>query len=147
MDETQILDGKRCPTCRRKYRVRSKLKLPPRQVCQPEPDRLPMIQGIVAEFFAVPLPRLISTQRTQHISFVRQVAMYLCRKLTDASFPEIGLAFHRDHSTVIHAYNLISRRVTNDFAFGLSIEKIERLCDPNRLTWAQFMPMNEEAAA
>jgi chromosomal replication initiator protein len=54
------------------------------------------------------------------------VAMYLCRKITDSSFPTIGESFSRDHSTVIHAFNLILRRVTNDSAFRFSIEKIER---------------------
>ena len=52
--------------------------------------------------------------------------MYICRKLTDKSFPVIGQHFGRDHSTVIHAYNLIQQRVTNDFGFRMSIEKIER---------------------
>ena len=51
--------------------------------------------------------------------------MYLCRKLTESSFPAIGDAFGRDHSTVIHACNLIARRVGNDSAFRLTIEKVE----------------------
>jgi chromosomal replication initiator protein len=69
---------------------------------------------------------LKSKKRTQHIAFCRQVAMYLARKLTDSSFPVIGEHFGRDHSTVIHAYNLIARRISNDSAFRMSIEKIER---------------------
>jgi chromosomal replication initiator protein len=52
--------------------------------------------------------------------------MYLCRKMTDSSFPTIGDHFGRDHSTVIHAYNLILRRISNDSAFRFSIDKIER---------------------
>jgi chromosomal replication initiator protein len=52
--------------------------------------------------------------------------MYLCRKMTESSFPTIGEHFSRDHSTVIHAYNLILRRISNDNAFRFSIEKIER---------------------
>jgi chromosomal replication initiator protein len=52
--------------------------------------------------------------------------MYLCRKLTESSFPTIGEGFGRDHSTVIHAHNLILRRVSSDSAFRMSIEKIER---------------------
>jgi chromosomal replication initiator protein len=52
--------------------------------------------------------------------------MYLCRKMTDSSFPTIGDHFGRDHSTVIHAYNLILRRISNDSAFRFSIEKITR---------------------
>jgi chromosomal replication initiator protein len=92
-------------------------------------DQRPGIEGIqktVADFFHIRLAELKSKKRTQHIAFCRQVAMYLCRKLTDNSFPVIGEHFGRDHSTVIHAYNLIARRVGNDSAFRMSIEKIER---------------------
>ncbi len=85
-----------------------------------------LIQKRVSEFFHIRLADLKSKKRTQHIAFCRQVAMYLCRKLTDSSFPTIGDRFGRDHSTVIHAYNLISRRVSNDSTFRHSIEKIER---------------------
>ena len=84
------------------------------------------IQRTVSDSFHVRLADLKSKKRTQHIAFCRQVAMYLCRKLTDSSFPCIGEAFGRDHSTVIHAYNLIARRISNDSAFRMSIEKIER---------------------
>ena len=84
------------------------------------------IQKTVADFFHIRLSDLKSKKRTQHIAFCRQVAMYLCRKLTDSSFPTIGDHFGRDHSTVIHAHNLIMRRVTSDKAFQMSIEKIER---------------------
>ena len=83
------------------------------------------IQRTVSDSFHVRLADLKSKKRTQHIAFCRQVAMYLSRKLTDSSFPRIGEHFGRDHSTVIHAYNLIARRVSNDSAFGMSIEKIE----------------------
>ncbi len=92
---------------------------------QIKPD-IDLIQKTVSDFFHIRLTDLKSKKRTQHIAFCRQVAMYLCRKLTDSSFPNIGTHFARDHSTVIHAHNLISRRVTNDSAFRLSIDKIER---------------------
>jgi chromosomal replication initiator protein len=84
------------------------------------------IQKTVSDFFNIRLAELKSKRRTQHVAFCRQVAMYLCRKLTDSSFPAIGAAFGRDHSTVIHAYNLIARRIGNDSAFRFSIEKVER---------------------
>jgi len=90
-----------------------------------KPD-IEAIQRTVADFFHIRLAELKSKKRTQHIAFCRQVAMYLCRKITDSSFPSIGEHFSRDHSTVIHAFNLIQRRVTNDSAFRFSIEKIER---------------------
>jgi chromosomal replication initiator protein len=90
-----------------------------------KPD-IDWIQKIVADFFHIRLADLKSKKRPQHIAFCRQVAMYLCRKMTDNSFPVIGDAFGRDHSTVIHAHNLIARRIANDSAFRFSIEKIER---------------------
>jgi chromosomal replication initiator protein len=90
-----------------------------------KPD-IEVIQHAVADFFHIRLADLKSKKRTQHIAFCRQVAMYLCRKITESSFPTIGEHFSRDHSTVIHAFNLIQRRVTNDSAFRFSIEKIER---------------------
>ncbi len=90
-----------------------------------KPD-IDSIQKTVADFFHIRLADLKSKKRTQHIAFCRQVAMYLCRKMTDSSFPVIGEAFGRDHSTVIHAHNLIARRIANDSAFRFSIEKIER---------------------
>jgi chromosomal replication initiator protein len=95
------------------------------RIREPKPD-IETIQKVVADFFHIRLLDLKSKKRTQHIAFCRQVAMYLCRKLTDASFPAIGESFGRDHSTVIHAYNLIARRIANDSAFRFSIEKIER---------------------
>jgi chromosomal replication initiator protein len=107
-------------------------------ICDREikPD-IELIQKTVSEFFHIKLAELKSKKRTQHIAFCRQVAMYLCRKLTDSSFPNIGEHFSRDHSTVIHAYNLISRRVTSDSPFRLSIEKIERALTGNRAPAAQ----------
>src|SRR5215469_6523685 len=84
------------------------------------------IQRAVADSFHIHLADLKSKKRTQHVAFGRQVAMYLCRKITRNSFPSIGEQFGRDHSTVIHAFNLIERRVNNDAAFRLLIEKIER---------------------
>jgi chromosomal replication initiator protein len=46
--------------------------------------------------------------------------------MTGSSFPTIGEHFGRDHSTVIHGFNLIHQRISNDSAFRFSIEKIER---------------------
>jgi chromosomal replication initiator protein len=90
-----------------------------------KPD-IEAIQRVVSECFHIRLAELKSKKRTQRVAFCRQVAMYICRKTTSNSFPSIGEHFGRDHSTVIHAFNLIERRVNNDSAFRFSIEKIER---------------------
>jgi len=90
-----------------------------------KPD-IEAIQRVVSDCFHIQLADLKSKKRTQRVAFCRQVAMYLCRKLTSHSFPRIGQQFGRDHATVIHAFNLLERRVNRDAAFRFLIEKIER---------------------
>jgi len=87
-----------------------------------------IICATVAEFYHQTEEDLYGPRRIQHLSFVRQVAMYLCRKLTKGSFPEIRALFGRDHSTVIHSYNLIGRRLElNGTPLRSEIAKIEVL--------------------
>jgi chromosomal replication initiator protein len=83
-----------------------------------KPD-IDSIQKTVADFFHIRLADLKSEKRTQHIAFCRQGAMYLCRKMTDSSFPAIGEAFGRDHSTVNSRVQ--SDRQTHRQRFGLSL--------------------------
>ncbi len=65
------------------------------------------IQGEVARFYKVPLLELKGERRTKNIAFARQVAMYLLRTLTHASFPAIGDKFNKDHSTVMSSVRKI----------------------------------------
>src|SRR5712691_2234899 len=95
------------------------------RIYESKPD-IEAIQRLVSDCFHIRLAGLKPKKRTHRVAFCRQVAMYLCRKITSNSFPSIGEHFGRDHSTVIHAFNLIERRVNNDSAFQFSIEKIER---------------------
>ena|GEM_PF-2710425 len=87
--------------------------------------RLANISDNVAGEFRLRPDDLLSRSREQRIAFVRQLAMYLCRKITVASFECIGEHFNRDPSTVIHAYELIERRIRGETAFRLFIEKLE----------------------
>jgi len=62
------------------------------------------IQKVVASHFHLKPIELKSRNNSKHISFPRQVAMYLCKRLTDKSLPAIGGAFGgKHHTTVIHA--------------------------------------------
>jgi chromosomal replication initiator protein len=73
------------------------------------------IQKKVAEHFAVRIADMTSKRRTGNIVFPRQVAMYLARRHTKASFHQIGEAFGgRDHGTVLHACKAISARVKKE---------------------------------
>jgi chromosomal replication initiator protein len=86
-----------------------------------------LIQRTVAEKFNVSVHDLLGKRRTQNIALARQVAMYLCRRLTALSYPEIGAFFGgRDHSTVIHAFKSISERISGDPEFASEVSGIER---------------------
>ncbi|NLL04608.1 MAG: chromosomal replication initiator protein DnaA [Clostridiaceae bacterium] len=66
------------------------------------------IQDAVARYFDIRPDDFKSKKRSRDIAFPRQIAMYLCRELTDMSLPKIGQAFGgRDHTTVIHACDKI----------------------------------------
>src|SRR5215469_4717690 len=85
------------------------------------------IQRTICEYFEIKLGDLKAKRRTQNIALPRQVAMYLCRKHTDSSYPAIGSMFGgRDHSTVIHASRTIERKIKQDPNMQTTIEKLER---------------------
>jgi len=74
-----------------------------------------LIQDIVSSYFNLKIEDFKSSRRTRNITFPRQIAMYLCRKLTDMSLPKIGEEFGgRDHTTVIHACEKISNGLKVD---------------------------------
>jgi chromosomal replication initiator protein len=73
------------------------------------------IQEAVVERFGITLHELTGDRRSQSIVYPRQVAMYLCRELTDSSLPKIGKKFGgRDHTTVIHATSKIAKLIQED---------------------------------
>ncbi len=83
------------------------------------------IQETIANYFDLDMETLKSQRRTKNIAFPRQIAMYLCRKLTDLSLPKIGENFGgRDHTTVIHAYEKILNKVESDKEFNSIIEEL-----------------------
>ena len=71
-----------------------------------------MIMGVTAEYFAVSIDDLTGTSRSRVLVGARQMAMYLCRELTDLSLPRIGEKFgNRDHTTVMHAERKIKAQM------------------------------------
>jgi chromosomal replication initiator protein len=73
------------------------------------------IQETVVERFGMTMQELTGDRRSQSIVYPRQVAMYLCRELTDSSLPKIGKKFGgRDHTTVIHATSKIAKLIQED---------------------------------
>ena len=73
------------------------------------------IQKLVGDYYQVKLDDFKAKKRTKSVAFPRQIAMYLSRELTDSSLPKIGSEFGgRDHTTVIHAHEKISRLLGTD---------------------------------
>jgi chromosomal replication initiation ATPase DnaA len=70
--------------------------------------------------------QLPSSERRLHSHFMRQVAMFLCRELTGASFPFIGKHFNRHHATVIHAIHQVAQRIDREPAFRQFIEGLQK---------------------
>lgn len=86
---------------------------------------LELIQEIVASYFKIKIDDLLAKKRTRSVAFPRQIAMYLCRELTDASLPRIGEVFGgRDHTTVIHAHDKIGRERNEDMKLNSTINEL-----------------------
>ncbi|NBJ15772.1 MAG: chromosomal replication initiator protein DnaA [Dehalobacter sp. 4CP] len=86
---------------------------------------LDMIQKSVAEHYKMSIQEFKQKKRTRTIAFPRQIAMFLCREMTDLSLEQIGDKFGgRDHTTVIHACEKISELKKNDPLVEKSINDI-----------------------
>ena len=73
------------------------------------------IMDAAASYFSISMDDLIGSSRVATIATARQIAMYLCRELTDMSLPKIGNKFGgRDHSTVLHAVRKINEKIGVD---------------------------------
>ena len=70
------------------------------------------IQEMVCKYFNLSMKDLKSSQRSNNVTYPRQIGMYLCRILTNESFPKIGESFgKRDHTTVMHGYKKIEQEI------------------------------------
>lgn len=85
------------------------------------------VQKAVADRFKIRVSDLRSKRRQKIIAFPRQIAMYLSRKLTSASYPEIGEKFGgKDHTTILHAVKKIEEALDRDLDLRAHIEALER---------------------
>ena len=85
------------------------------------------IQKTVAEHFRIKISELKSDKRLKAVVLPRQVAIFLCRELTKASYPEIGERFGgKDHSTIIHSVKKIEKQIAADLDLKGAIDQIRR---------------------
>lgn len=84
------------------------------------------IQKKVAEYFNLHVSDLLSNKRPKSIAEPRMVAMYLARKLTTSSFPQIGSAFGRNHATIMNAWNKVPELCSQDEELRRAVSLLER---------------------
>ena len=86
------------------------------------------IQNVVSNYFNIPLSEMLSQRRSRPLARPRQIAMFLSKKMTTRSLPEIGRRFaNRDHTTVIHAVKTITRLSEQDDEMKKNINQIKSL--------------------
>jgi chromosomal replication initiator protein len=84
------------------------------------------IEAAVATKFHVKVSDMKSKRRSKTLVHPRQIAMYLCRELTDASFPEIGRHFGgKDHTTIMHACKQIARARESDTELQATLQSLK----------------------
>ena len=92
-----------------------------------EKNDIQRIQKIVSEYFQISVEDIRSKKRSSNISFPRQIAMYLCRTMTNESFPKIGTEFGgKDHTTVMHSVEKIEKEITVNKDLANIIEKLKK---------------------
>lgn len=86
-----------------------------------------IIQKQVADHFRIKMSELKSDKRLKTVVLPRQIAIFLCRELTKASYPEIGDRFGgKDHSTIIHSVKKIEKLLAQDLELKSTIELLRR---------------------
>jgi len=85
-----------------------------------------LIRDFIARQFRVNVSDMQSKSRKKTIAFPRQVSMYLARKYTEQGLMEIGRAFNRDHSTVLHSVRVITEAVSRNGSIRGQIELLAK---------------------
>ena len=82
------------------------------------------IKEAVGIFYNIKIEDFTAKKRNRSIVYPRQIAMYLCREITDLSLPKIGEEFGRDHTTIMHAHEKISKEIQIDPSLKSIIEDL-----------------------
>lgn len=92
-----------------------------------KPPSIDMIKRAAMQVFNLSKAEITSTRKSQNIVYPRQIAMYLCRKMTDKSYPQIAHSFNKkDHTTVLYAFNKIKHLLAKDPTMARDVEAVTR---------------------
>ena len=92
-----------------------------------KPVTLEYIQEVVCEKYNLEMKDMSSKTRARQIAYPRQIAMYLCRQLTDLSLIMIAESFNRDHSTIMHGVDKITKDISEDMSFAEEINNLVQI--------------------
>ena len=84
-----------------------------------------LIISVIADQYGVTAEDIVSKKRSREVALPRQIAMYLCRNMTQLSTTNIGRSFGgRDHTTVMHGCDKINQEMNDNFSFRKRIEEL-----------------------
>ena len=99
---------------------------------QPKKITPELIQKVVADHYQLKVDEMKSKKRSRPIAYPRQIAMYLCREMTDLSLPKIGELFGgRDHTTVIHACDKVADDMKEDLQVKRTLNELIKRINEN----------------
>ena len=92
---------------------------------------VPLIVEVIASHFGFEADELLSQKRNKDIAYSRQIAMYLCRQMTDLSLQQIGKELgNRDHTTVRHGIEKITEDLKNSQFLQDTIDVLQKKINP-----------------
>ena len=88
-----------------------------------------LIKETVSQYFKIEVSDLSSKNRANSIAYPRQIAMYLCRNMLDCALGNIGSAFEKDHTTIMHGVKKIDEKIKTTESVKQDIENIKKMLE------------------
>lgn len=95
------------------------------QAAESDSVTIPMIQKVVADYYKIGIDELKARSNMRQVLVPRQIAMYLCKRLTRKSYPEIGRQFGgKHHTTVMHSVEKIDQLISTDREIEVVVKRL-----------------------
>lgn len=90
--------------------------------------RMGVVMKVCSKYFGVSAQELVSNRRDLKVMIPRHYTMYAAKELTNLSFPQVGAWFNRDHTTIVHAHQKVSKLIESQAKAKRVIEEISAVC-------------------
>jgi hypothetical protein len=97
----------------------------------------PILRNVLeacARYYSVPVKDMLAIKRTKSLVIARQTAMYVARMIGDYSYPEIGEAFRREHTTVMHSVQTVTKKSVKDRRLKAALDELVVACQSAPVT-------------